>query len=59
MESRKCVICGEEFQPKIWNRSVCYSDHYHPCPVCGKQVLSNDPNRQSCTCSRVKTNLQK
>lgn len=70
MKSRKCVICGEEFQPKVWNRSVCYKDHYHRCPVCGEQVLSNDPNRQSCTCSRkcgqqqgnasrMKTNLQK
>lgn len=47
-----CVLCGKEFETKVYNRSVCYEDHYHPCPVCGKPVLSNDPNRQNSCCSR-------
>ena len=49
---KKCVICGKEFETNIWNRSVCYENHYHPCPVCGKDVLCNDPNGQHRACSR-------
>lgn len=63
-----CTICGKQFETNTWNKSVCSSDHYHPCPVCGKDVLCNDPKRQQCTCSRkcgqlvgnesrIKTNL--
>lgn len=48
----KCIICGEEFKPKVHNQKVCNKDHIHPCPVCGKDVISNDPKRQNCTCSR-------
>ena len=49
---KRCVICGAEFEPHPHNRSVCYADHHHPCPVCGVDVICNDPKRQSCTCSR-------
>lgn len=49
---KRCVICGDTFAPRPYNRSVCYKDHYHPCPICGKDVLCNDPNRQFCACSR-------
>lgn len=49
---KKCVICGAEFEPRPYNRSVCYADHHHPCPVCGKDVMTNDPKRQNCACSR-------
>ena len=52
MSNKICAICGEEFTPRPYNRSVCYKDHYHPCPVCGKDVLCNEPKRQTCTCSR-------
>lgn len=52
MTTRKCVICGAEFIPRPANRKVCYNDHHHPCPVCGKDVVCNDPKRQNCTCSR-------
>lgn len=47
-----CVICGEEFETNVHNKSVCNKDHYHKCPVCGKLVLSNDVQRQNSTCSR-------
>ena len=49
---RICRICGAEFEAK-GTRSVCYADHYHACPICGKPVLCNDPLRQTCTCSRA------
>lgn len=51
MEKRLCKICGKEFIPSVWNKVVCDADHYHPCPICGKPVLSNKPNRQNCACS--------
>lgn len=65
-----CIICGNEFETNIHNRLICYDDHYHTCPACGKLVLSNDPKRQNCACSRkcgqvlgnkarIETNLQK
>ena len=47
-----CVICGEEFETNVHNKSVCNRDHYHKCPVCGKLILSNDIQRQNSTCSR-------
>lgn len=49
---RECQICGEKFIPKPNNRKICYKDHIHKCPVCGVYVISNDPKRQNCTCSR-------
>lgn len=49
---KQCIICGDTFVANIYNRSVCYKDHHHPCPVCGKDVVCNDPRRQNCTCSR-------
>lgn len=48
-----CILCGKEFIPKPYNRSVCYEDHYHACPICGKPVLANDPQKQSSCCSRA------
>ena len=48
----KCIICGKEFVPKPYNRKVCYEDHHHKCPVCGKDIICNDPKRQNCACSR-------
>lgn len=48
---KKCKICGNTFET-TGTRSICYEDHYHPCPNCGKDVLCNDPNRQTCACSR-------
>lgn len=50
--TKVCVICGKEFQTTTWNKSICSEDHHHPCPVCGKDIVCNDPKRQNCTCSR-------
>ena len=52
MESRKCAICGNEFQPHNPRQKVCDTDHYHPCPNCGVAVLSNKINEQNKCCSR-------
>lgn len=49
---KTCVICGEQFVTTVHNKSVCDKSHIHPCPVCGKDVLCNDPKRQNCACSR-------
>lgn len=49
---RICKICKKEFETSCHNKTVCYIDHHHNCPVCGKDVICNDPNRQDCTCSR-------
>lgn len=65
-----CIICGKEFETTVHNKTVCNENHYHKCPVCGKLILSNDPQRQNSTCSRkcgqvlgnrnrIKTNLEK
>lgn len=51
MNKRICVICGEEFEPKSSRRKFCYKDHFHPCPVCGKDVLTTDlQHLNSCCC---------
>lgn len=49
---KKCMLCGKEFDAKPANRKLCYDDHYHPCPVCGKPVLSNNLQTQDSCCSK-------
>lgn len=49
---KKCMLCGKEFDAKPANRKICYDDHYHPCPVCGKPVLSNNLQTQDSCCSK-------
>lgn len=60
MAKRKCVICGEFFESKSSRRLMCYKEHYHSCPVCGKPVLSKDMHHLNtcCSkeCSRIKAN---
>lgn len=51
MDKRICVICGEEFMPKSSRRTMCYKEHFHPCPVCGKPTFTKDINHQNCCCS--------
>lgn len=42
MPERICKICGKTFFAKSSRRSFCYEPHYHPCPICGKDVLTKD-----------------
>lgn len=52
MKKRICVLCGEEFIPKSSRRSMCYKDHYHDCPVCGKPVLTDNLHHTETCCSK-------
>lgn len=50
---RVCIICGQEFDAKSSRRSYCYKEHYHPCPICGKQVLTKDTyHLNECCCAK-------
>lgn len=55
---RICSICGESFIAKSSRRQICYKDHYHKCPVCGKDVLTTSIHDidKCCSkeCSRIK-----
>lgn len=33
-----CKLCGKEFHPNSNTQIYCDSDHYNPCPMCGKPV---------------------
>lgn len=37
--------------PKSSRRTMCYKEHFHPCPICGKSTLTKDINHQNCCCS--------
>lgn len=52
MEKRICVLCGDEFEPKSSRRTMCYKDHYHACPVCGKPVLTDSLRHINTCCSK-------
>lgn len=51
MSTKICKICGKSFESKSSRRSICYEDHYHPCPVCGKLTIGNDMQHVDCCCS--------
>lgn len=52
MPRRTCVLCGEEFETRSSRRLMCYKDHFHPCPICGKDVVTVDLyHQQTCCCS--------
>ena len=36
---KTCLICNKEFDAKVWNRSICYNDHYKICKYCGEKFL--------------------
>lgn len=59
MVMRICKICGEPFETKSSKRSICYKDHYHKCPVCGKLVLSKDTEHLNTCCSYECTRVAK
>lgn len=46
-----CKICGKTFESKSSRRKICYEDHYHPCPVCGKLTIGNDLQHLNSCCS--------
>lgn len=51
MAQKICVICGDVFETKSSRRSYCYKPHYHPCPICGKDVLTKDTyHLNECCC---------
>lgn len=39
MATKICRLCGKEFEPKVWNASICSDDHYKTCVVCGKKYM--------------------
>lgn len=69
---KTCLICNKEFDAKVWNRSICYNDHYKICSICGNTYIDNSlvgTNRTYCynkSCinkarniARIKTCLEK
>lgn len=36
-QTKICRLCGKEFQPIVWNSTVCYDKHYKTCEICGKR----------------------
>lgn len=32
-----CIICNKEFEAKVWNRKICYEDHYKVCKYCNNK----------------------
>lgn len=46
-----CKICGKEFETSLSRKSICYDDHYHSCPVCGKDVITKDLQHLNSCCS--------
>lgn len=43
---KKCILCGNEFEPKVVNRLTCYNEHKTICKICGKDVsLDNKRTR--------------
>lgn len=50
---RICKLCGKVFDAKSSRRSFCYEAHYHPCPICGKDVLTIDLyHLNTCCCGQ-------
>lgn len=52
-KTRKCVICGKEFQPEAANQKVCKDKHFKPCCICGNSVEVDIYNYdKDVTCSK-------
>lgn len=49
---KECCICGETFTPRSNTQKMCDKEHYHPCPICGTQVLTKSPSETNKCCSR-------
>ena len=52
--TRKCRICGKEFQPKAANQWMCERKHYKTCATCGKkfEVRTINEYKKKRTCSK-------
>ena len=53
-----CVICGKEFETSSSRRMMCYETHYHPCPMCGKPVITKDLQHKDSCCSKACSRLK-
>lgn len=49
---RTCDDCGEIFYTSSKVRNLCYKEHYHTCPICGKSFKVSPYPPQSITCSK-------
>lgn len=69
LKEKKCLFCGEMFQPKNSNQKYCKKDHVRICPVCRSEYvethvenLSRPPVACSYACRKQmskNTNLSK
>ena len=52
-KTRKCVICGKEFQPEAANQKTCKDKHFKSCCICGNPVEVDIYNYdKDVTCSK-------
>lgn len=49
---KKCVICGEYFEPKHNAQRICNNQHYRKCKFCGKEFPINRPSDSKQCCSK-------
>lgn len=54
---RICVLCRKEFDTISSRRKICYREHYHQCPVCGKDVLTTDLQHTGSCCCKAKVSI--
>ena len=54
---RICVLCWHEFESKSSRRTWCYEDHFHSCPICGCDVLTDNLHHTHTCCCKEHTIL--
>lgn len=42
-----CKLCGKEFEPKVYNATICYNKHDIPCRICGNPVNIDGPTNKA------------
>lgn len=42
-----CKLCGKEFEPKVYNATICYDRHDIPCRICGNLVNIDGPTNKA------------
>lgn len=41
-----CRICGKEFEPRVYNATICYNTHTTNCRICNKEIcLDGEKNK--------------